>query len=437
MLPRLQTVAILTLLFLAPSVRSKPTESEKPNIIFIMADDLGAEALACYGNDLNKTPNLDRLAKEGMRFTHAYATPLCTPTRAQVMTGKYNNRNYIGFGLFDKNEKTFADYMKQAGYVTGITGKWQLLGNDKQKKLAGGKTGALPTEVGFDHYCLWQVDELGSRYKDPTITTDAGTTTIKGAYGPDLFTSYSLGFIEKNRERPFFLYYPMVLTHSPYEPTPDSPDYGAERKKGAKQTAYFKPMVEYMDKQVGRIVDQVEKLGLDSKTLIIFTGDNGTGKEVTSQVNGQPIQGGKGTTTRYGTNVPLIAYWAGAIKPGQTNENLIDFTDFLPTFLEVAAITAPAGAKLDGLSFRKQLINNETPVREWIFCHYNPRWYSDFKAVWAHTKKWKLYSDGRFFNIENDPLEKSPATGDQLSAEDIAVKSKLEDVIKSHLQPGD
>jgi len=437
MLPRLQIAAVLSLLIIASPAWSKTATVDKPNIIFIMADDLGAEALACYGNDLNKTPNLDRLMNEGMRFTHANATPLCTPTRVQVMTGKYNNRNYIGFGLLDKNEKTFADYFKEAGYITGIAGKWQLLGNEKQKELAGGKTGALPTEVGFDHYCLWQVDELGSRYKNPTITTDAGTSTIEGAYGPDVFTSFSLNFIKENRERPFFLYYPMVLTHSPYEPTPDSSDYGVERKKGVKQPDNFKPMVDYMDKQVGRIVDQVEKSGLGNKTLIIFTGDNGTGKEVTSTVNGQQIQGGKGTTTRYGTNVPLIAFWKGVIKPGQTNENLIDFTDFLPTFLEVAAIKPPADAALDGLSFRKQLINEETPAREWVFCYYNPRWYSDFKAVWAHTKKWKLYNDGRFFNLLEDPLENTSLSIDSLSEEDRAERSKLEDVIKNHLQPGD
>src|SRR5690606_34265483 len=118
----------------------------------------------------NKTPNLDRMAQEGMRFTHAYSTPLCTPTRVQLMTGKYNFRNYIGFGLLDKKEKTFADLLKAEGYVTGITGKWQLLGNEKQRALAGGKIGSTPEEAGFDQYCLWQVGKLGSRYKDVLIT---------------------------------------------------------------------------------------------------------------------------------------------------------------------------------------------------------------------------------------------------------------------------
>ena len=125
---------------------------EKPNVILIMADDLGYETLGAYGGTSYLTPNLDRLAEQGMRFDHCFATPLCTPSRVQIMTGKYNNRNYIGFGLLDPSEKTFGHYMQEAGYKTYIAGKWQLLGNQHQQKLAGNKIGTTPEKAGFDDY---------------------------------------------------------------------------------------------------------------------------------------------------------------------------------------------------------------------------------------------------------------------------------------------
>ena len=190
-----------------------------PNIILIMADDLGFETLGANGSDDYETPNLDLLAREGMNFTQTYAMPLCTPSRVQIMTGKYNFRNYIGFGLLDPNELTFADYLKEAGYKTFIAGKWQLFGNEKQRALAAGKVGSLPEEAGFDEYFLWQIKELGSRYKDPLISANSGTQTYEGKYGPDLFTEQVKLFMEKAKDGPFFIYYPMAFTCAPFVPT--------------------------------------------------------------------------------------------------------------------------------------------------------------------------------------------------------------------------
>ena len=403
----------------------------KPNIIFIMADDLGFETLSCYGNDINNTPNLDKMADQGMRFTHAYSTPLCTPTRVQLMTGKYSFRNYVGFGILDNKEKTFADLLKDAGYITAVTGKWQLLGNKKQRKLAGGVRGAYPEEVGFDQYCLWQIDTLGSRYKDPVISTPEGTKIYPGEYAPDIFTKFAIDFIEENQDRSFFLYYPMVLTHDPFQPTPDTEGFrSSDIKKRENNPTHFKDMVEYMDKLIGKISGKVHELGLSKNTLIIFVGDNGTSRKITSTLNGRKITGGKGSTTSIGAHVPMIAYWNGVIQGGQVNDNLIDFTDFLPSFLDVAGTSIPDGFIADGRSFYKQLLNKKTKTREWVFCHYEPRWKTDIKETWVHDKNWKLYRDGRFFNIQDDPEESEPIPEADLTLKMQKVKKEFNEVLE-------
>lgn len=408
---------------------------QKPNIILIMADDLGYEALACNGNDVNKTPNLDALAHRGMRFTYAYATPLCTPTRVQLMTGKYNFRNYIGFGLLKPGEKTFGDLMRAEGYVTGITGKWQLLGNEKQRKLAGGKVGSRPEDVGFDNYCLWQIDHLGSRYKDALVTTSEGTTKHTGKYGPDIFADFALHFIESNRDKPFFLYYPMVLTHDPFQHTPDNADFkNFDVTSGLNDPQYFGEMVGYMDKIVGKIVDKVREVGVSENTLIIFIGDNGTHPTVVSSLDGKMVRGDKGSPTTYGTHVPMIASWDGVIKAGQVNDNLIDFTDFVPTLMDVAGAALPAGFHTDGVSFYKQLLNKKTNVRRWVYCAYDPHWGNREAAAWAHDRKWKLYGDGRFYDIANDPLETHPIEDEALTSDARKTKNVLSKVHRRYGQ---
>jgi arylsulfatase A-like enzyme len=430
-------VFILLAYFPATMVSAQTTQTAlrtQPNIVFIMADDLGQEGLACYGNDVNRTPNLDRLAQRGMKFNQAYATPLCTPSRVELMTGKYNQRNYLVFGVLEKTEKTFATYLKQVGYVTGIAGKWQLLGSEEQQQRAGNHEGTLPREAGFDEFCLWQVEQLGSRYKNPTITSNtSGTQTYNGQYGPDIFCDWALSFLRKHRNQPFFFYYPMALVHAPFQPTPDSAiaDYQRFGEKGS-NPKYFRDQVEYMDKLVGRVVDEVTSLGLAENTLIIFTGDNGTGRRVTSLVHGQKIEGGKGQTTRYGTNVPLIAVWPGKIKPGQVNENLVDFTDFLPTLREAAGQSSHIEG-LDGISLWKQMLGEASPVREQVFCYYFPQLNNDKKVIWAHDKTWKVYSDGRFYNVAKDPTEQSPLAAGNLPPEAQSARERLTKVIQAQL----
>lgn len=415
---------ILPLLFLLITLsflNKTDAQTKQPNIILIMADDLGFETLGVNGNDNYLTPNLDKLADEGMNFTQAYSMPLCTPSRVQIMTGKYNFRNYIGFGLLKPGEPTFADYLKQAGYKTFVAGKWQLYGNKKQHELAKGQIGTLPEDAGFDEYFLWQIKELGSRYKDPLISSNTGTQTYPGKYGPDLFTEQVNLFMEENKESQFFIYYPMVITHDPFVPTPSNPGFSKfDAKSKTNDPIYFGEMVNYMDKLVGSIIAKTEELGIRENTLILFVGDNGTNKKVTSSQFGNSIKGDKGYTTTAGTHVPFIANWKGRIKPKSKNDNLIDFTDFLPTLLEIANFQSSTSIHTDGLSFYSQLVGEKSKNREWIYCYYSPNWGIFENATYVQNTEWKLYADGRIYALDKDPLEQIP-----VKKEDLPKKVKL------------
>ncbi|WP_239986451.1 MULTISPECIES: sulfatase-like hydrolase/transferase [Arenibacter] len=407
---------------------------KKPNIILIMADDLGYEALGAYGGTSYQTPNLDQLAVEGMRFDHCYSTPLCTPSRVQIMTGKYNNRNYIGFGLLDPKEKTFGHFMQEAGYSTYVAGKWQLLGNSHQRKLAGNKIGTTPEKAGFDDYCLWQIDQQGSRYKDPTLSTkNQGTQTYPGKYGPDIFLDKITAFIEKNGDSPFFIYYPMALTHDPFVSTPINKGFkDFDSKSKINDPAYFGEMVSYMDMILGRIVKKTDELGIRENTLILFVGDNGTDHDVSSMVNGDLLKGNKGYTTDAGTHVPLIANWKGKIAPNSVNDNLIDFTDFLPTLLDLTVTKKNKAMSLDGLSFYPQLFGDNSISRDWIFCHYDPNW-GNFKARrYVQNKKWKLYDNGELYDLEQDILEQNPLQIAYLSEESRTTLKQFKEVLNSY-----
>lgn len=423
---------ILLLLFaLAVMGCSQQQKTTKPNIILIMADDLGQETIGVYGGQSYQTPNLDRLAAEGMQFQNCYSTPLCTPSRVQVMTGKYNFRNYIGFGLLDSKERTFGHAMQDAGYKTCITGKWQLYGNAKQQELVGGRTGSLPVQAGFDTYRLWQIKDRGTRYKDPTLESfKDGLETFDEQYGPDKFVEFVEDFMTENKDNPFFVYYPMVLVHDPFVPTPDSPGFVAfDSKARVNDTTYFKDMMAYMDKQVGRIVKKTDELGIRENTIVLFIGDNGTDRDVTSKWKGQMVKGQKGYTVEAGTHVPFIANWKGTIPPNQKNDNLVDFTDFFPSLLDLARATPQEGQLLDGVSFYPQLLGKEAKSRDWIFCDYNPNWGRFTPKRYAQDKEWKLYGNGDFFNFKKDPDEANTIPESELNEEQRAIKASLQSVL--------
>ena len=227
------------------AVTIKVTDVQDPNIVLIMADDVGYEAFGSYGSTQYRTPRLDELASAGVRFTHAYSKPVCTPSRVALMTGKSNVQNYADFGVLLPGQYTFADLFREAGYTTAIAGKWQLHGG-KYSRL----TGVEADEAGFDTYCLWNTDKTGeSRYWNPSIECD-GQVIERGQddYGPDVFTDFLLAFIESNQDGPFFAYYPMVLPHSPFVPPPD-----AQCPATDDEQCNFEDMVSRLDHNVGRI----------------------------------------------------------------------------------------------------------------------------------------------------------------------------------------
>jgi arylsulfatase A len=370
----------------------------RPNVILIMADDLGYETIGANGGTSYRTPTLDKLAAGGVRFDHCYVQPLCTPTRVQLMTGAYNVRNYVTFGQMDAGLRTFGNLFKSAGYVTGITGKWQL-----------GQAADLPKKFGFDEHCLWQHTRRPPRYANPGLEINGVEKDFSnGEYGPDLVNEYARDFVTRHKDKPFFLYYPMILTHSPYQPTPDSKTWDPQAKGEMvnQRAEHFGDMVEYMDKLIGKLVATLDEQKIRDNTLLIFIGDNGTGKGTRSMMGDRVVIGGKGSTTTAGMHVPCIVSWPAVIQSGRVCHDLIDSTDFLPTICDAASIKLPAQPIVDGHSFLPQLRGESGHPREWVYCWYSPR--GEPLREMAFDQRFKLYRTGEFFDLVADPDEAKP-----------------------------
>jgi len=348
-----------------------------PNLIVILADDLGAKELSCYGNKEHETPRLDQLAETGVRFETCYTAPICHPTRFEIMTGQYGCHNGVyhfagrrGGPEEDSpeddialNRVTFAQMLKPRGYATVLSGKWQL----------SGKLPTLIRECGFDEYCMWAylynlpegVEHTGgwenpgkkpARYWNPSIVKNGEyMPTEKDDYGPDIFTAFLIDFIKQHKEEPFFAYYPMCLTHEPHERTPDN--IHLDDKDFASIKAKFKGCVEYLDKLVGRIVDTLDELGLRENTIIFFVGDNGTGGS------------GKGQVTELGARVPMIVNAPGIVKPRGATGELTDTSDIFPTLADFAGAELPKDRVIDGKSYAPFLRGATDTTRDWIFAY--------------------------------------------------------------------
>jgi arylsulfatase A len=396
-----------------------PAAERPPNIILILADDLGYETLGCNGGTSYQTPHLDRLAADGVRFTRCYAQPLCTPTRVQLMTGQYNVRNYTRFGHIEPSATTFAQLLQKAGYATAIVGKWQL-----------GKDADLPQRLGFDESHLWQHTRRPPRYANPGIEHNGKVADYhNGEYGPDLHQRFALDWIEKQKDKPFLLYYPMTLTHDPFQPTPDSPDWDpkAVGEKVNQAPRHFGEMVRYMDKQIGQLVTRLDELKIRDNTLIVFVGDNGTAGKITSQTKTGAYKGGKGQSTRAGMHVPLIASFPALGQKGRVCEDLVDTTDFLPTLLAAAGAQAPADLKLDGQSFLPQVLGTPATPRSWIYSWYARDGGAKASKEFAANKVYKLYRDGTLYNVAEDPAEQAPIKADAPDAK--AARQSLQAVL--------
>ncbi len=382
--------------FLLPSALTA-ADAKKPNVILIMADDLGYETIGANGGTSYPTPVLDKLAANGVRFTQCYVQPLCTPTRVQLMTGKYNVRNYVDFGDMDPKAVTFGNLFQQAGYATAIAGKWQL-GQDPE----------LPKKYGFQEHCLWQHTHRPPRYANAGLEINGVKKDYSnGEYGPEEVNRFVLDYLGRQKDKPFFLYYPMILTHSPYQPTPDSKDWDPKAKgeNVNKHDKHFGEMVTYMDKMIGRVVTQLDKLGLRENTLLIFLGDNGTGAGTKSMMGDKVVIGGKGQTKASGMHVPLIVSWPAGAAKGKVSHDLVASTDFLPTICAAAGIKLPSNFVLDGQSFLPQVRGDKGQPREWIYSWYSPR--QENLREFAFNQRYKLYRNGNFYDLGKDIEEMS------------------------------
>ncbi|MBF0198787.1 MAG: sulfatase-like hydrolase/transferase [Planctomycetes bacterium] len=397
-----------------------------------MADDLGYECISANGCEDYKTPHLDKLAKEGMRFTNCYANPICTPSRVKIMTGQYNVRNYESFGSLPRSQKTFGQSFKKAGYRTAIAGKWQL-----------GTESDSPQYFGFEESCLWQQSlprakkGLGadSRFENPILEYNGKVKEYKnGEFGPDLCTDFICNFIDDNKDQPFMVYYPMLFTHCPFIPTPGTPDYdpaspGSKSYKG--DAKYFVNMVKHMDILIGRIRTKLEEVGLLDNTLIIFTGDNGTDKPVKTMMNGKEIPGGKGSMNDNGYRVPLIARLPGKVKANIVSPELVDFSDFFPTICEAAGIERPANA-IDGVSLWPTFTGEGSRDKPYAYIWYNRNNQMGKGTVVARTANYivkrndgkasKLYYSPEAFEVEERNME-------SLSEKEDTIYKKLNQVI--------
>jgi arylsulfatase A len=392
----------------------------RPNVILIMADDFGYECVGANGGESYQTPNLDRLAASGMRFEQCHVQPLCTPTRVQLMTGLYNVRNYVNFGTLPRTEITFAHLLKKRGYATGICGKWQL-----------GREVDSPQHFGFDESLLWQHTRRPPRYANAGLELNGvEKKSPPGGYGPKLVNDFALEFVTKHKDAPFFLYYPMMLTHDPFQPTPDSPDWEptTESEKELEDVKHFADMTKYMDKMIGLLDAKLAELGIRDNTLLVFIGDNGTLGSITSKFKGTNVKGGKGRTTLRGHHVPMIVSWPAVIKPGCVNNDLISSVDFLPTICAASGSEIPAN--VDGVSFLPQLGGEQGTPRDWLYHWYSPRQSADLTVrEFAFDHRFKLYRTGQLFDLTTDVDETKPIATTTLDVESAAAAKKLQVVL--------
>jgi arylsulfatase A-like enzyme len=408
------------LVLLLVSGCNKVEENKQPNLIFILVDDLGKEWFPSYGATEIETPNIDKLAADGIKFNKAYSMPQCTPSRIALMTGQYpytsgwvNHYDVPRWGHganFDAQKNpSFAKVLREAGYKTCVAGKWQV--NDFRIEPDA------MTNAGFDEYCMWTGYESDNppsdnRYWDPYIHTKEGSRTYAGQFGPDVFSDFIIDFLRKNKENPMCVYYPMVLTHSPFVHTPLEPNAKTKYEK-------HQAMVRYTDVIVGKIVDAINELEISDNTYLIFTTDNGTSNSIIGKRDSVYVRGGKAFLSENGVNAPFIVITPDQLK--KESNALIDFTDIYPTLLDLASVENTSGFISDGVSFADVLRNQENEGdRKWALSMGGlPAVITEdslvqnrfeFRDRVIRTQKYKAYIDTvkqvvRIFDMEKDPYE--------------------------------
>lgn len=415
------------------------SEDVKPNIVFFFADDIGTECFGCYGGAEYQTPNVDSLARAGIQYMNMNAQPLSSPSRVQLLTGQYNDRNYSAFGYINDDEHIFPQLASQAGYKTAIVGKWQL-----------GRDRSMISRMGFDESYCSQV-ELYRETRSATQTDRYansiwdvnGKTYDFALYGPDSMEDFAFDFIDRKAAsgEPFLLYYTEPLVHTPHVSTPDGEewdlDYGS-RFTAAQDTSYFRGMVAYMDKQVGNMVRHLKEKGLWDNTVFFFCADNGTSTRIVSkQQDGTRQRGGKGEANYFATHVPLIVCWGDKVNPRQV-EHLVDLTDFLPTFADIMGVKIPEDWTVDGVSLYPELLGGEPEKKDLVLVHFNPLWPttpSPRASRYAMNDSYAYFWDGRIYNYREDPSFTSPVMYDQASDELKAAVCSLKERVEDRTAP--
>ncbi len=380
---------------------------KKPNIIFILADDLGIGDVGCYGADNYKTPNIDKLAKDGMRFTNAYTAPLCGPSRITILTGRHLFRtggtNQDACLLIKPSAETLMPtYLKQAGYVSTLIGKQ-------------GQMDLEPSDWGFDDYLKFQGSGIywNTQEKGKTYTLNGAKTELKDKeYMPDVMHKRMVDFLTKNKEKPFYAYYSLSHVHGEILPTPDS-------KPDSKNL--YNDNINYMDKLVGQLRTELDKLKLSDNTILIFFGDNGTagGKADAATIGGRRLSGQKGSMLEGGALVPLIVYWPGVTPKNKVSSDLISATDFVPTFAEIAGAQLPKEKILDGQSFNAQLHGEKGNPRSTIFVQLANNYY-------VRSAGWKLNQSGELFDMSKAPFEEIATATETKDAKAMAARKMLQ-----------
>ena len=458
MKPVLSALAVLAL-----AVSGAPA-AEKPNLIWIMADDLGYGDLGCYGQKVIATPNIDRMAQEGMRFTQFYAgATVCAPSRSVLMTGQHHGRTRVRGNAGRSNpvaqalrpeDRTVADVLKGAGYRTALVGKWGL-GNVGEAEMG------LPRKHGFDEFFgylsqhhahnhfpdyLWRNEERESLPNKitPVGEDGAGYATEAVVFADDLFADEAVEFVKENRQRPFFLYWSMVIPHANNERTralgngAHVPDFGPYADKDWPDPDKGQAaMIWRIDQYVGRMLETLRELGLAEKTLVIFTSDNGPHDESNHDLKrfdpSGPLSGIKRSLTDGGIRVPMIAWWPGTIEPGTESDHVAYFGDWMATAAELAGAEVPDGC--NSISFVPTLLGHDSKQREheFLYWEFHER---GFKQAALYKGRWKGIRSGSrdapivLYDLKNDIGEKT-----NVAAEHPEIAEKISEYLTTARAP--
>ncbi len=380
-------------------------QNERPNIILIMTDDQGYGDLGAHGNEKIKTPNLDRLAKQSVEFTQFYVCPVCAPTRASLMTGRYNYRTgvvdtYLGRAMMHTDEITIAEVLGKAGYRTGIFGKWHLGDNYPLRTIEQGFQESLVHKGGG----IGQPsDPPGNRYFDPILQHNGVDKRVKG-YCTDIFTDATIQFIEKTRNRPFFAY---LSTNAPHTPLQIDDSYVKPYLNMGldETTAKIYGMVTNIDENVGKLMRKLDETNLSDNTIVIFLTDNGPQqKRYTAGLRGR-----KGSVYEGGIRVPCYIRWPRKLKAGKKIDRIAAHIDMMPTLLDACGASLPQDRKIDGRSVMPLLTGEaeDWPDRTLFFQWHRGDEPEPFRACAARNQRYKLVNGKELYDIQNDPGEKN------------------------------